>query len=119
MANETTGMGSAAKAEMRRELYGYIDTVLGEKDFVTELVKEGLLVHLPEDEFAVVKVTIKKKEAFDLADARQEYAEKLAKEKERREALEKAAAKKAEKEAKAAEKAAEKAKKEKNAEKDS
>lgn len=79
-------------AELRNALYAQIIDAVGEQ---TEPVVDGLLVHLPDGNFAEVKVVIKN-EKFDLEVARQAYADKMARAAERIAKQAEAAAKKAE-----------------------
>lgn len=91
-----------AQAEKRAELYNVAESALVDAGYETETIKGGMLVKF-EGGYAVLSVTIKNPEKFDLADVRAEYQEALQKAAER---AEKAAAKATEKAAKAAEKAA-------------
>lgn len=99
------------QATLRKELYDLALAGVGEVHEV-ETVSDGALVHLPNDQFALIKIVYKDPTKFDLATERAEYAEKLAGEKARAEKSTALAAKKAEKLAEKEKKAAEKAAKE-------
>ena len=101
----------AEQAALRKEVYDLALAGVGAVHEV-ETVSDGALVHLPNDQFALVKVVYKDPTKFDLAECRAEYAEKCAAEKVRAEKSAELARKKVEKEAEKAKKAAEKAEKE-------
>lgn len=108
MANK---LSVTEQAAARKELYDLALAGIGEIHEV-ETVSDGALVHLPNDQFALIKIVIKDPTKFDLATERAAYADKLAGEKERAEKSAAVAAKKAEKLAEREKKAAEKAAKE-------
>lgn len=86
----------AAQASLRSKFYGIVTNVLESEGYSVEKSVNGILV-ADEDQFVEIKVTYKNPDKFDIADARNQLAEK-----------EEAAAERA---ARAAKKAAEKAEK--------
>ena len=86
-------------AEIRSNLYEVTLSALDESGFVTETIKGGALIHLPNGYFAKISISVCDATKFDLEETRAEYQAQL---EARAEATAKAAAKAAEKEAKAA-----------------
>lgn len=101
-------MNVKQQVEVRANLYDIVIGGLHTKDFETEAVCDGLLIHLPDGYFAKLKISICDAAKFDLTEEREAYAEKLRKQSERAEAARLKAEEKARKAAEKAAKAAEK-----------
>lgn len=99
----------AEQAAIRKTLYGLALDGIETAGYETEAISEGSLIHLPDGQFALVKITVKDPEKFDLTSAREDYAAKQAAAAERSAAQAKKAQEKAAKDAEKAKKAKEKA----------
>lgn len=106
----------AEKAELRKDFYSKIESVLDEAGIAYEPIATGLLAVISADKMVEIRVIVKDEEKFDIEDARAEYAEKCRKAAERAEQKAAKEAERAAKEKEKAEKAAAKAAKEAEAE---
>ena len=96
------------QAKVRAQLYSYVEEILNDYNMDFERVCEGTLVHLPDGQYAKIKISICDAEKFSLVQEREKYAEKTCKAAERAEIARKKAEEKANKLKAKAEKAAEK-----------
>lgn len=96
------------QAAARASLYEVCTTALFEKGYDSEPVCDGSLIHLPNGQFAVIKISIKDATKFNLEEEREKYTEKQVAAAERAEKAAEKARKKAEKAKEKAEKAKEK-----------
>ncbi len=71
-------MKAKVQAVVRGDIYEVVGDALYHKELATEVVSDGLLVHLPDGYFAKVKVSICDATKFDLETERAIYAEKVA-----------------------------------------
>lgn len=76
-------MDIKTQAQTRANFYSRIEESLG--DYITEPVSDGLLIHLGNDHFAKIKVSVCDSTKFNLENERLAYADKCAKVAERAE----------------------------------
>lgn len=98
-----TKLSQKEQAEVRGNLYKVALGAIQALGNETEVVSEGAIIHLPDGQYARLKITYCNPEKFSLEVEREEYRDKLARAAERQE---KAAAKAKEKAEKAAARAA-------------
>ena len=65
------------QSEIRNELYKVALGAIQELGNETEIVSKGAIIHLPNDQYARLKITYCNPEKFSLQDERKEYLEKL------------------------------------------
>lgn len=106
---EVVKMSVGDQATVRADLYEAATKAVLEMGYQTETVSDGMLVHLGEEQYALINVSVKDPTKFNLQTARELYAEKQRKHAERQEAKAAREAKRAEDAAKKAEAAKKKA----------
>lgn len=104
-------MSVKEQASVRANLYEIALSAVADKGMQTEVVADGALIHLGNDQYAKLKISVCDASKFNLEDERAIYQEKLAKQAEmaqkRADAAAEKARKAAEREAKRAAKEAE------------
>lgn len=71
-------MKVAKQAAVRSELYSLVGTTIEGHGFVTETVSDGMLIHLNDGYYAKLKISLCDPTKFNIEDAREAYAQKMA-----------------------------------------
>lgn len=76
-------MNAKEQAEIRAKLYDMVLAPIVQNGMSTEIISDGALIHLGNEQYATIKVTIKDASKFNIEAEREKYRQKVARQEEK------------------------------------